>query len=164
MLKCSVQYSASSGISATCVWSVTPCLSASSTHPRISSGVREGAAQYFLGLRQIPGKNVGKTEIGQDRGLLGRDLQRAGVITTRFVVPAQLIERGSLHRKDSPIGIIGRMGAGENIERLLEIAVVGKRPAISGEQWLVAGMGDGGLFEHGDGLGALPWRAAPGHT
>src|SRR6267378_8175863 len=51
------------------------------------------------------------------------------------------------------------MGAGENIERLLEIAVVGKRPAISGEQWLVAGMGDGGLFEHGDGLGALPCGA-----
>src|SRR4030088_913924 len=74
-------------------------------------------------------------------------------------MPAKLIERGALHRKNSPVGIIGRMGAGENIERLLEIAVVGKRPAISGEQWLVAGMSGGGLFEHGDGLGALPCGA-----
>jgi len=31
------------------------------------------------------------------------------------------------------------MGAGKNIERLLEIAVVGKRPAITGEQRLIAG-------------------------
>ncbi len=51
------------------------------------------------------------------------------------------------------------MGAGEDIEGLLEIAVIGKRPAITGEQRLVAGMGDGGLFEHGDGLGALPGGA-----
>src|SRR5260370_2400279 len=70
-------------------------------------------------------------------------------------MPAKLIERGSLHRKNSPVGIIGRMGAGENIERLLEIAVIGKRPAIGGEQRLVAGMGDGALFEHGYGLRAL---------
>ncbi len=51
------------------------------------------------------------------------------------------------------------MGAAENVERLLEIAVIGERPAEAGEQRLVAGMGDGGLFEHGDGLGALPGGA-----
>ena len=72
---------------------------------------------------------------------------------------AELIERGALHRKDSPVGIVGRMGARQNVERLLEIAVVGERPAITGEQRLVAGMGDGGLFEHGGGLGALPGGA-----
>src|SRR5258707_1195436 len=44
----------------------------------------------------------------------------------------------------------------ENIERLLEIAVIGERAAIAGEQRLVARMGDGGLFEHGDRLAALP--------
>ena len=51
------------------------------------------------------------------------------------------------------------MGAAQNIERLLEIAVVGEGPAITGEQRLVAGMGQGGLLEHGDRLGALPGRA-----
>ena len=70
-------------------------------------------------------------------------------------MPAQLIEHGSLHRENTPIRIIGRMGARENIERLLEIAVIGERAAIAGEQRLVAGMGDGGLFEHGDCLAAL---------
>ena len=74
-------------------------------------------------------------------------------------MPAELIEHGSLHRKDPPVGIVGRMGAREHVERLLEIAVVGQRPAESGEQRLVAGMGDGGLFEHGGGLGALPGGA-----
>ena len=71
-------------------------------------------------------------------------------------MPAQLIERGSLHRKNTPVRIIWRMGARENIERLLEIAVIGERAAIAGEQRPVAGMGDGGLFEHGDRLAALP--------
>ena len=51
------------------------------------------------------------------------------------------------------------MGARENIESLLEIAIVGERPAVAGQQRLVAGMGDGGLFEHGGGLGALPGGA-----
>ncbi len=72
---------------------------------------------------------------------------------------AELIERGALHRKNPPVGIVGRVGAGEHVERLLEIAVVGQRPAVAGEQRLVAGMGDGGLFEHGGGLGALPGGA-----
>jgi hypothetical protein len=51
------------------------------------------------------------------------------------------------------------MGARENIERLLEMTVIGERAAIAGEQRLVAGMGDGGLFEHGDRLAALPCGA-----
>ena len=68
---------------------------------------------------------------------------------------AELIEHGPLHRQDSPVGIVGGMGAREHVERLLEIAVIGQRPAIPGQQRLVAGMADGGLFEHGDGLGAL---------
>src|SRR5450759_3705734 len=74
-------------------------------------------------------------------------------------MPAKLVERGALYRQNSPVGIIGCMGATENVERLLEAAVVGQRPAIAGEQRLVAGMADGGLFEHGDGLGALPGGA-----
>ena len=51
------------------------------------------------------------------------------------------------------------MGAAEHVEGRLRIAVVGERAAVSGEQRLVAGMGDGGLFEHGGGLGALPGGA-----
>ncbi len=47
------------------------------------------------------------------------------------------------------------MGVRQHVERLLEIAIVGERPAIAGEQRLVTGMGEGSLFEHGDGLGAL---------
>ena len=69
---------------------------------------------------------------------------------------AELIERGALHRENPPIRIVGRVGAAQDVECLLEIAVVGKRPAPGGEQRLVAGMSDGGLLEHGGGLGALP--------
>jgi hypothetical protein len=47
------------------------------------------------------------------------------------------------------------MGARQHVERLLEIAVVGERPAVGREQILVAGMGDGGLFEHSGGLRPL---------
>ena len=48
------------------------------------------------------------------------------------------------------------MGAAEDIEGLLEIAIVRQRSPITGEQGLVAGMSDRGLFEHGDRLGLLP--------
>ena len=51
------------------------------------------------------------------------------------------------------------MGTAEHVEGRLRIAVVGERAAVAGEQRLVAGMGDGGLFEHGGGLGALPGGA-----
>ena len=47
------------------------------------------------------------------------------------------------------------MGAAEHLEGLLEIAVVGQRAAIGGEQQLVAGMSDGGLLEHRDRLRPL---------
>ena len=47
------------------------------------------------------------------------------------------------------------MGAAEHVEGRLRIAVVGERAAVSGQQRLVAGMGDGGLFEHGGGLRPL---------
>ena len=47
------------------------------------------------------------------------------------------------------------MGAAEHVEGRLRIAVVGERAAVGGEQRLVAGMGDRGLFEHGGGLRAL---------
>jgi hypothetical protein len=40
------------------------------------------------------------------------------------------------------------MGAAEHVEGLLEVTVVGQRAAVRGEQQLVAGMGDGALFEH----------------
>src|SRR5436309_14241755 len=46
------------------------------------------------------------------------------------------------------------MGAAEDVERLLEIAVVGERAAVGCEQRLVARVGDGGLLQHGDGLRA----------
>ena len=74
-------------------------------------------------------------------------------------MPAELIERGSLHRQNAPVRIVGRMGAGKHVERPLEIAVVGERAAVAGEQRLVAGMGDGGLLEHRNRLGALPGGA-----
>jgi hypothetical protein len=46
--------------------------------------------------------------------------------------------------------------AAENVECLLEIAVVGKRPPVGGQQRLVAGVGNGRLLEHGCRLAALP--------
>ena len=56
-------------------------------------------------------------------------------------------------------GLSGECARGQDVERPLEIAVVGQRPAVAGEQRLVAGMGDGGLLEYGNRLGALPGGA-----
>ena len=52
-------------------------------------------------------------------------------------------------------GLSGEWARGEHVERPLEVAVVGERAAVAGEQRLVAGMGDGGLLEHRNRLGAL---------
>ena len=128
-------------------------------HPRIGARTAVGTAKDLFGFRQILGQNIGQAEIGQHRRLLGHDLQGAGVIAAGIVMPAELIERGSLHRQDAPVRIVGRMGAGQDVERALEIAVVGERAAIAGEQRLVAGMGNGGLLEYRNRLGALPGGA-----
>jgi hypothetical protein len=48
----------------------------------------------------------------------------------------------------------------EHVEGLLEIAVVGQRAAVGGEQLAVAGIGDGGLLENRDRLRALSFALA----
>ena len=48
------------------------------------------------------------------------------------------------------------MGAAEDVECLLEIAIVRQRSPIAGKQRIVTGMSDRGLFEHRDRLGLLP--------
>ena len=57
------------------------------------------------------------------------------------------------------------MRTAEYVEGLLEIAVVDQCPAVGRKQRLVAGMRDGGLFQHGSRLAALsrtPQRLAVG--
>ena len=129
-------------------------------HARIGRRTAVGAAQRLLGLGQIFRKHVGQSEIGQHRRLVGRDLQRARIILPRLLIPAELVERRSLRREHPPIRIVGAVGAAEHVEGLLEIAVVRQRAAVAGEQRLVAGMGDRGLFEHRNRLGLLSWRRA----
>ncbi len=53
-----------------------------------------------------------------------------------------------MSREDPPIGIVGGMGAAEDVEGLLEIAIVRQRSPITAKKRLVAGVGDRGLFEH----------------
>ena len=121
-----------------------------------------GAAQRLLGLRQILRQHVGQPEIGQHRRLFGRDLQRARIILPRFLVPPELIERRALRRQDAPVRIVRAVGAAEHVEGLLEIAVVGQRAAIAGQQRLVAGMGDAWPARAPrPPATAAPWRAAP---
>ena len=92
-------------------------------------------------------------------GSSGAIFKAALVVAAGFLVLAELVERRALHRENAPVRIVGRMGAAENIEGGLRIAIVGERAAVTGEQHLVAGMGNRGLFEHGGGLGALPGGA-----
>lgn len=113
------------------------------------------AAQRLLRLGQIVLKHVGQSEVGQHRRLVGHDLERGRVILLRFLVAAELVEHRALRRQDVPVGILGRMRAAQDIERLLEIAVVGERTAVAGEQRLVAGMGEHSLLHHRNRLGAL---------
>ena len=115
-----------------------------------------GAAHDLLRLGQIFCKDVGKAEIGQHGRFFGHDLQRACIVLPRFLVSAKLIEHGALGRQNPPIRIVGGVGAAEDVEGLLKIAVVRQRPPIAGKQRLVAGMGDAGLLEHGHRLGLLP--------
>ncbi len=51
------------------------------------------------------------------------------------------------------------MRPGQHVEGRLEVAVIGQRPPVGREQRLVAGICEGGLFEHGGGLLALPGGA-----
>jgi hypothetical protein len=48
------------------------------------------------------------------------------------------------------------VGAAEDVECFLEIAVVRQRSAITCKKRLVGGVGDRRLLEHCDGLGPLP--------
>ena len=88
-------------------------------------------------------------------GSSGTIFSAVGVILLRLLVAAELVERRALRRQDAPVGIFRRMRAAEHVEGLLEIAVVGERAAIAGEQRLVAGMGEHGLLQHRDRLRAL---------
>jgi len=71
-------------------------------------------------------------------------------------VSAKLIEYRSLDREDPPIGIVGGVGAGEDVECFLEIAIVCQRSPITSKKRLVAGVSNRGLLEHRDRLGPLP--------
>ncbi|MET3160271.1 hypothetical protein ABIF34_007296 [Bradyrhizobium japonicum] len=115
-----------------------------------------GAAEHLFGLRQIVLQHIGQAEIGQNLRLVRHDLQRGRVILLRLFVATELVERRALRRQDAPVRILRRMRAAQNVESLLEIAVVGERAAVAGEQRLVAGMAEHGLLEHRDRLGALP--------
>ena len=111
-----------------------------------------------------PRQHVGHAEIGEHRGLARHDLERALIVAARLLVVAQLVERRSLHRKDAPVRIFGRMGLRQHVERLLEIAVVGERAAVSRQaapccrdwRWWPAP-------ERRRPARAGRWRAAPGH-
>jgi len=48
------------------------------------------------------------------------------------------------------------MGAAEDVECLLEIAIVRQRSPVAGQQRHVTRLSDRGLFEHRDRLGLLP--------
>ncbi len=68
---------------------------------------------------------------------------------------AELVEHRTLRGENAPIRLVGRVGAVEDLERLLEIADVGKRAAVSAEQGGVAGVLEGCLLQHRDGLRSL---------
>ena len=140
-----------------------PTTSAKFARTRGSAAVAAvGPAQRLLRLGQIFRQHVGKPEIGQHRRLVGRDFQRARVILPRFLVPAELIECGALRREDAPVRIVGAMGAAKHVEGLLEIAVVGQRPPIAGQQRLVAGVRDAWPARAPPPPGPVArWRAAP---
>ena len=109
-----------------------------------SAGCGAARRSVVFGLRQILRQRVGQAEIGQHRGLVRHEPQRAGVVALGFGVAADLIEHGALHRQDAPVGPIRRVRAVEHLERLRVIAVVGERAAIGAEHgcccgfWIVA--------------------------
>ena len=117
--------------------------------------LRRGAPQGRLRLRQVFRQRVGQPEIGQHRGLVGHQPQRAGVVPLRIGVAAHLIEHRALHRQDAPVGLVLRVGAVEHVERLLVVAVVGERPAVGAEHDTIVRIVDRRLLEHGRGLRAL---------
>ena len=77
----------------------------------------------------------------------------------RVGVAAHLIEHRTLHRQDMPIGLIWRVRTVKDLRSLIVISRFGQRAAVCVEHCLVARAFDRGLFEHGDGLRALPGAA-----
>jgi hypothetical protein len=53
-------------------------------------------------------------------------------------VAAHLVEHGALSGEDVPVGLVGRMGAAEYFQRLIEIAGLGQRAAVRAKHGLVA--------------------------
>ena len=117
--------------------------------------LRRRAAQHLFGVRQVVRERIGEPEIGEHRGLVGNDLERSEIITLRFGVVPHLVEHGALRGEDAPVGLVGRVGAAEHVERLLIIAVFRKRAAVFAEHGLVVRVADRCPLQHGQRLGAL---------
>ena len=73
----------------------------------------------------------------------------------RFGIAAELIEYRTLRIEDFPIGLIGRMRAAQDLERLVVIAGVSQRAPIGTEHRLVVRIADRSLLQHGNGLSTL---------
>jgi len=73
----------------------------------------------------------------------------------RSIVATELIEHGTSSRENRQ-SIVGAMGAAEHAEGLLEIAVVRRRPPLSGQQRLGLGLNNRGLLDYRDRLRAVP--------
>ncbi len=96
------------------------------------------APQRLFRLGELLGEHVGHAEVRQHRRLVRLDLQGVAVIAPRFLVPAEPVERGALHRKNVPVRIVRRMRAAQRVETLLVAAVIHQRPAVGCEQRPVA--------------------------
>ena len=72
---------------------------------------------------------------------------------------AHLVEHGALGGEDVPVGLVGRMGAAEHFERLIEIAGLGQRAAVRAKHGLVTRVRERDPLEDGDRLRALSGSA-----
>ena len=128
------------------------------------SGARGGypawaaARRNVVSARQDPWQARKRARIRQHRGFLRNDLEGGDVVALRFRVAAHLVEHGALSGQDVPVGLVGRMGAVEHFQRLLEITRLGERAAIRASTALSLGLRVR-PFEDGDCLRALSGSA-----
>ena len=76
-------------------------------------------------------------------------------MSLRFGMAAHLIEHCPLHVENTPIRIVGRVGALERRKRLLILAGIRQRAPVSPEQRHAPWIADRGLLQDRHGLGTL---------
>ncbi len=102
-------------------------------HAHVCCGLLRGFLQGFLGARQLSRQRIGEPEVRQNARIVRAHLQRLVIETPGRLVIAKLVRDRPLRRDDGPVRLLRRVGARENLRRLIELARAREPLPIGGE-------------------------------